>query len=595
MRESARTAFSLALRARPAVLAATLVLTIIEALIPVAAAWCTARLVDGLTGGEPDLAGYAAGLAGCGILAALLPYVQRLAQGELSRAVARQAQDRLFRAVTAQPGLAWYENPDRLTQLRQAQDCGQHTPTDLLECAMALVRSALTLLGFATVLIGIHPTLAALVAVGTVPKLLAEIRVARIRAGAVHGLTAHQRREVFYMLLLADVPGAKEVRLFGIGELLRRRMMAQRRLADRERLRLDVRELLLNGLPTLITAGVAAAGLLWAVGRVRDGALSVGELTLVVAAIASVQSTLGTLVGAVANGHQHLLVFRAYTDLVAAPPVLATREPARPIGPLRGAVELRDVWFRYGPDHPWILRGVNLRIAAGESLGLVGVNGAGKSTLIKLLCRFYDPERGSVRWDGTDLRDIRPEALRERLSVVYQDHMNYEMTAAENIGLGDPAHADDPRRVTEAARRAGIHDVLAALPAGYRTMLSRGYFGDSGEDDGVVLSGGQFQRLALARSLMREDRDLFVLDEPTSGLDPLAQAEVGRLIHHHGAGRTRVLVSHRLSEIRDADRIAVLADGRIAELGTHAQLLAAGGHYATAFRSQAAGFQLDGA
>ncbi|MEV4252008.1 ABC transporter ATP-binding protein, partial [Spirillospora sp. NPDC049652] len=261
--------------------------------------------------------------------------------------------------------------------------------------------------------------------------------------------------------------------------------------------------------------------------------------------------------------------------------------------PLRRGIEFRDVWFRYGDDLPWVLRGLDLTIPHGRAVALVGLNGAGKSTLVKLLCRMYDPVRGRILWDGEDIRDIPPEKLRDRVSAVFQDHMNYEMSARDNIAVGDLTALDDPSRLERAARRAGVHDRLAALPKGYDTPLTRMFAldGDGDATSGVVLSGGQWQRLALARALVREDRDLMILDEPSSGLDPEAEHEVHTLMREHRRGGTSLLISHRLSAVRDADRVVVLEDGRITEQGTHDSLLEADGGYARLFRLQASGYQ----
>jgi ATP-binding cassette subfamily B protein len=267
---------------------------------------------------------------------------------------------------------------------------------------------------------------------------------------------------------------------------------------------------------------VATGGLAWAIVLAAGGRLTVGDVTLFVAAVAGVQTALGGVVAQAAAVHQALLLFDHYRVVVSAPPDLPAPSRAAAGGPLRHGIELRDVWFRYTDGQPWILRGVDLVIPAGCSLGLVGLNGAGKSTLVKLLCRFYDPVQGSVRWDGTDLRDLDVRELRERLSVVFQDFMGYDLSAAENIGVGDLDRATDRAAVTVAARLAGCHDTLAALPAGYDTLLSRIFLDDADAEDpraGVTLSGGQWQRVAVARSLLRDRRDLLILDEPTAGLD----------------------------------------------------------------------------
>jgi ATP-binding cassette subfamily B protein len=263
---------------------------------------------------------------------------------------------------------------------------------------------------------------------------------------------------------------------------------------------------------------------------------------------------------------------------------------------LRRGIELRDVWFRYDDEHPWVLRGVSLFIPQGIAVALVGLNGAGKSTLVKLLCRFYDPTRGAILWDGEDLRTVDLAELRGRIGAVFQDYMTYDLSATENVAVGDLSALDDQSRVHAAARRAGIHEVLEKLPQGYETPLTRSFFGGSDEKEdqaGVRLSGGQWQRVALARAFLRDRRDLMILDEPSAGLDAEAEHEVHSRLRAHRAGQTSLLISHRLGTIRDAEQIVVLADGVIVEQGIHADLVSAGGAYARLFALQAAGYRAD--
>jgi ATP-binding cassette subfamily B protein len=290
-----------------------------------------------------------------------------------------------------------------------------------------------------------------------------------------------------------------------------------------------------------------------------------------------------------------IVLFGHYRAVVDAPPDLPrTTCPARRVASPREGIELRDVWFRYAEDHPWTLRGVNLRIPRGQAVALVGRNSAGKSTLVKLLCRFYDPTRGSVLWDGVDLRELDPDQLRARIGAVFQDHVHYEMTAHENIGVGDLRVLDHRARIEAAARRADVHRDLAGLPQGYDTMLTRTFFGETDEGDpttGVALSGGQWQRVALARAFLRDDRDLLILDEPSSGLDVEAEHLIHSRLRRYRADRTTLLISHRLSTVRDADAIAVVDGGRIVELGDHDELLASGGIYAHLFGLQAKGYR----
>lgn len=234
-----------------------------------------------------------------------------------------------------------------------------------------------------------------------------------------------------------------------------------------------------------------------------------------------------------------------------------------------------------------------LAVAAVAGLALVGHNGSGKSTIVKLLCRFYDPTKGAILWDGVDIREFAPEGLRGRIGAVFQDFMSYDFSAADNIALGDLAAMGDRARIEAAAGTAGAHRTLAGLPRGYETLLTRMFLSESDRADertGVVLSGGQWQRVALARAFLRESRDLMILDEPSAGLDAEAEHDIHTRLRGIRSGRASLLISHRLGAVRAADVIVLLQDGVVAERGTHDELVAAGGTYARLFSIQAQGY-----
>ncbi|WP_329101869.1 ABC transporter ATP-binding protein/permease [Micromonospora sp. NBC_01699] len=586
-------------QAAPLAACAYLMLAFVAGLTPVIVAWLTKLAIDELVSGASMrvLLGLAAGLVATGTTAALIPPWNDYLRVSLGRSVGAHSLARLFTAVNRFAGLARFENPAFQDRLRLAQQATGMS-SQLVDDAQQVVRGLLIVAGFVGSLIVLSPLMVVIVLLAVIPTLVAEVALARQRADLTWRIGPAERREAFYAQLLGGVQAAKEIRLFGFGGWLRDRMLAERRSVDQAKRVLDRRDARTQSVLSGAAALVAGGGLVWALLAARSGNLTVGDLSMFVAAVAGVQAGLSGMVNQYAGVHHQMLLFTHYLDVVDAPPDLPEPEPAREVSALRDGIELRDVWFRYSDDHPWVLRGVNLRIPHGKAVALVGLNGAGKSTLVKLLCRFYDPTAGAIYWDGIDIKSFRPADLRARLGAVFQDYVNYDLTARENIAVGDLTALADEARLAGAARLAGIHDVLESLPRGYDTLLTRMFFSQADRADpetGVLLSGGQWQRLALARAFLRDRRDLLILDEPSAGLDAEAEYELHGRIRQHRDDRTSLLISHRLAAVRDADLIVVLADGVIAEHGDHTALIGRGELYARLFTLQASGYREEAA
>jgi ATP-binding cassette subfamily B protein len=388
------------------------------------------------------------------------------------------------------------------------------------------------------------------------------------------------------------VRAAKEIRLFGLGDLITGRMLTDLRAANRAQAGVDRSAARIELFAGLVGALVTLAGAAAAAGLAVGGRISVGDVTVLLAALVALHAAFGGGTDEAARGYESLLLFSNYLAVTDALP--AGLPAGAPAPALRTGIEFDDVWFRYAEDLPWALRGVTCTLPAGRAVGLVGLNGAGKSTLVKLLCRMYEPDRGTIRWDGTDLRELDPAVLRARISAVFQDFMAYDFSAADNIGVGDVGvlrgGTGGRARIERAAAVSGADEVVAALPRGYDTLLSRIFGTDEEGERAAALSGGQWQRIAIARAFLREDADVLILDEPSSGLD----AEVEHALHRRLAtlrqGRLSLLISHRLNTLRDADVILVLNEGRVVEQGTHAQLMAEGAGYAKLFLMQSEGY-----
>ena len=598
-------AVGIAFRAGPVHLLASLLLAVVEGVLPIAMAWATKLLLDGVVGGAGD--GVVTGLLVLALAATamrVLPAAETFLSAELERRIALAVQDALGRKVIGFRGIGVFEDPQFHDELRMAQQGGEVAPGQLVRGGTALLQQAVTLAGFLVTLLVIGPLLALLVAAAALPGLWAELSLSRHRVAMMFSISPNERRRLFYSLMQNDVRAAREIRVYGLGGLFHGRLLRELHTMHRAERAVDRRALRTQlGLGVLGGAGIGVAFAYTAV-QVPGGALGVGDIAVVLAGLAGVQGSAAAIVSGVAALSENLLLFDYFRRFLRRPDDLPSPAEPRPVAALRQGIEFRDVWFRYREDLPWVLRGVDLTLTAGQATALVGSNGSGKTTLVKLLCRFYDPTRGQILWDGVDLRELDLDQLRRRLSVVLQDFMEYELAAGENIGLGDVERMDDREAVAAAAALAAVHETVARLPDGYDTLLTRMFaeMPDGSGDDpgagtgtGVTLSGGQWQKISLARMFMRTDPDLVVLDEPNAALDADAEHEVITRFRDTLRDRTAVLISHRLNTVLLADRIVVLDQGRVTEAGDHAALVRHDGIYARMFRRQAGSYATPGA
>jgi ATP-binding cassette subfamily B protein len=570
-------------------------------LLPVAFALCTSAMIGAVPGAVAEGGDGPAWerlvvlfLLSCAAFATqqVMAPVQA-ALGELmARRVDSGVNRRLMAASLRPSGLGPLEDAELLDELNEAGrelEYGYQTPGTACSGLFALVSRYIQLVGF-VVAIAVILSWPAAVTTAVIALMFRHGQRNGLREySAVFRTLAADRRKSDYLRRVAvEAPAAKEIRVFGLVRWLTRRYeeaylawtgpvwSERRRIYLRPYVRYTVAALVL-GPPVLLLAVRGAAA----------GDLSLGGLALVVQAFLAVVR-LGDFYPD--SDMQTQFGLNSYTSLVAFEKGAARfsgREGREAGGSecLEGDIRFDGVHFSY-PGGREVFSGLDLTIRQQRSTAIVGLNGSGKTTLVKLLARLHEPDAGAVRVAGTDLRSVPVDAWRGRMNVVFQDYLRYEVSAAENIGYGAVEHLDDREGIVDAARAAGIAQVLEDLPRGYDTPLSSGLSG------GTDLSGGQWQRVAIARALFAASHgsSVLVLDEPTASLDVRAEAKFHEEFVRLAAGRTMVLLSHRFSTVRHADRIVVLGGGRVLEQGTHDELMSADGRYAQMFRYQAERF-----
>jgi ATP-binding cassette, subfamily B, bacterial len=500
------------------------------------------------------------------------------------RRVQLEAERRLLEQAS-KVDLGHFDNSDWHDRLARAKRDVSWRPGDLTWSVLGLSGNIVTIVLMAGLLASLHWILVVLALAAALLSLALERRVTARLYEFFYKETPEEREREYLGDLLVQPRNTKEIRAYVIADYLlgRHRDRSEELFRLREQMyRSGTRISMLTG---LVTGTALALAYLFVAIEGIAGTIDPGGVVLVIGAFTSVSATLGNISSTFVAVDQHTTFLEDYFSFLSIGRLLPVPVPARDVpASLEAGIEFDNVTFTYPGGTEPAVTNLNLHIRGGELIALVGENGAGKSTLIKLLLRFYDPSHGAIRVGGADLRDLDPDALRGRIGVLFQDYATYELSVRENVQMGRPGRIDDDRRVLSALEDARSDWLLRKMPKGLDAKVGRLF--DGGHD----LSGGEWQRLALAR-IMYRDADIWILDEPTASLDPEAEAAIFAELKEMLKGRIGIVISHRFSTVRIADRIAVIAAGKVAELGTHDQLLRANGRYAQLFELQAAGYR----
>jgi ATP-binding cassette subfamily B protein len=534
---------------------------------------------------DPSFAAIAPALTVFVIVTALVAFagVGRTEQQRLlSEFVASHATDKVLEVATSAPLIA-YETPGFHDRLERAKTNAVIRPMHVANGVIGLCSAGFAVAGIGAALFVMQPVFLTLVAMGYVPSWLASVVAGKAMHDYATAQTERDRRRMYLLMTLTGKQEAQEVRAFNLGGFLRAqhdRLYNERIDGLRTVVRRRVRLGLIGALLTSLVTAATLAALLW---FVTSGRMTVAAAGASAGAIVLLGHRLQALASAAASLYEGSLFLEDFTSFVDSHTAIEAARPTAGAPTRFSTLSVRDVSFAYPSRRQPVLRGVSLEIHAGEVVALVGENGSGKTTLAKLLAGLLQPDAGTIAWDGTDTAAWEPYSLRQSVAVIFQDFIRYHLTAAENIALGRHERHDDGSAIAAAARRAGIHQQLLALDDGYGTRLGPQFFG------GSDLSVGQWQRVALARAFFR-DAPFVILDEPTASLDPRAEAALFADIRSLCQARSVLLISHRFSSVRTADRIYVLRDGQVIERGTHDELIAFDGYYADLFRLQASSY-----
>ena len=487
----------------------------------------------------------------------------------------------LEKALTLE--LAHFEDSEFYDKMTQARSQASSRPLSLISRIFGLGQSALTLLTFSGLLLNFSIWAVIVLVLAAIPSFIAETRFSEHAFRLFRWRSPETRQQHYLETLLAREDYAKEVQLYQLGEmLLKRYRNIFNRLYDEDR-NLTIQKGFWGYLLGLLSTGAFYAAYAWIVMEAIAGKISLGEMTMYLVVFRQGQSTFAAALTSIGGMYEDNLYLANLYEFLEQP--IPKSEGKITKGIEHDGIRFENVSFCYPESQEPVLKNISLHLQHGEKLAIVGENGSGKTTLIKLLTRLYIPSSGRILLDGVDLNDWDIDVLRKRIGVIFQNFVQYQFTVGENVGVGDVDRLNDDQEWEIASEKGMAKPFINNMPKKFGTQLGRWFKG------GQELSGGQWQKIALSRAFMRSQADILVLDEPTAAMD--AEAEMNIFNHFRALTKNQmvVLISHRFSTVRMADKIIVMADGSITEEGSHEQLLAADGRYAHLFSLQAAGYQ----
>ena len=476
-----------------------------------------------------------------------------------------------------------FERPEYFDCLSRASREAPWRPNSILNNLVSMLRGLLSLLLMAGLIFTLHWTLVLLLLVANIPGIWLRLYYADILYNFQRQQTPEARKSAYFNWLLTGDRPSRELRLFGLGKyfisLFRSSFLKQKE----EEINILRRRTLIEFVSNLFKASALLISLLFIARQTINGRLSLGQMAMFLLAFRQGMLYIKELFGSIAGLYEDSLFIGDTFEFLNLKEYITASEPVIVPLPLKEKIEIDNLSFTYPGNSFTTINKVSFEIKKGEIIAFVGPNGAGKSTLVRLLCRLYDPDSGKIKYDGSDIRNIEPEEYRKHFSVVFQDFMLYNLSAGENIRLGNIDEKNPAGKIKESATTTGIHHLIDNLPNGYETVIGNLF------DDSRELSWGEWQKIALARALFR-DANILILDEPSSALDADTEYDIFSRFREIVKGRTSILISHRFTNVSLADRIIVLDKGAIAESGTHDELMKTGGIYFTMFTKQSSRF-----
>lgn len=588
-----RWALSLVWESSPSLAVASIVVRIVQGLLPLVVLYLTKLLIDTVTEAlktptdDPSLTRILMILGGIAGVAAVAVILTALG-GLLSRTQAQIVTDHMYALIQAKSvevDLEYYENAQYHDTLHRAQQEASYRPTAVLNAVLQLGQNMISLVAMGAVLWWLHWGVIPILILAAVPYLIVRLQQSNRLFVWERERTPLERKAWYVHMLLTQAVAAKEVRLFDLGARLRQWFLEARSVLCRERIALERRWALSASVAQLIGVACIFGVYSFVAIRTLQGQFSVGDLVICFQAVQRASGFLESVGQSVANLYENNLFLTTLNEFLEVQSRLRISMSQRAFPhPMSEGIVFDHVLFQYPHEERVAIRDFTFSIRRGEHVAFVGANGAGKTTLVKLLCRLYDPSKGCITIDGTDLRDYPIANVREAVSVIFQDFVKFQLLAKDNIALGVRSPGIDHSVVVQAAKQAGVHEVIERLPHGYESLLGKLF------DGGHELSIGEWQKVALARAILR-DSQILILDEPTSAMDAKAEAELFERFHELAQGRTAILISHRLSTVKMVDRIFVIDQGQIVEQGTHDELMRQHGLYTSLFLTQAQHYQ----